>query len=205
MGFKEGGWVFSLFDVIAVSIFIVYCNIALADCTEICNTYSFTKIGEAAFGKCGKYFVEYGIAISQILFPCGYANLIASQIDIILQAWFGWPKETHIYWYVAIALVMIFIPMCFIKDVTVFSKLHLLGDIAVAATVITLGATCASKLASDDIDQSTTISTITPNWAKTLGMTITMLEGVGLVLPIKVSYFLNIRNQWRIKMTFQKL
>jgi hypothetical protein len=31
------------------------------------------------------------------------------------------------------------------------------------------------------------------------------LEGVGLVLPIKVSYFLNIRNQWRIKMTFQKL
>jgi amino acid permease len=184
-GFKEGGWVFSIIDVVAVSIFIVYCNIALADCTEATNSYSFTTIGEKSFGKVGKYAVEYGIAISQILFPCGYANLIASQINQLVQNWAG--IDYNVYWFVGIGLLAIFIPLSYVKDITVFSKLHILGDIAVASTVLVLGGTCISILSENGLNQSGRhMDTFGPGWSKTLGMTITMLEGVGLVLPIKV-------------------
>ena len=66
-GFLLGGWLFSVIAIILVSIIIIYCNISLSDCTEVAKTYSFATVGEKAMGKFGKYFVEYGIAISQVI------------------------------------------------------------------------------------------------------------------------------------------
>ena len=65
-GFLLGGWLFSILSMVGIAFVIAYCNIALAECTEAANTYSFTDIGYKALGKFGKYLVEYGIAISQV-------------------------------------------------------------------------------------------------------------------------------------------
>jgi hypothetical protein len=75
--------------------------------------------------------------------------------------------------------------MVFVRDISYFSKLHLVGDIAVLATVLTLAITSISALINGTA-KGTTMVTITPYWAKTMGMSVSMLEGVGLILPIKV-------------------
>ena len=75
--------------------------------------------------------------------------------------------------------------MVLVRDISYFSKLHLIGDIAVLATVLTLAITSISSLVNGTA-KGTTMVTITPYWAKTMGMSVSMLEGVGLILPIKV-------------------
>jgi proton-coupled amino acid transporter len=67
-GFYLGGWLFSVLSLILVALITGYCNIALASCADEVNSYSFTTIGTKAFGKCGRYIVDYGIAISQVLY-----------------------------------------------------------------------------------------------------------------------------------------
>lgn len=66
-GFENGGWLFSCIAILAVSLIIIYCNISLADCTEEIESFKFHEIGEKALGKFGKYLVEFGIAISQVI------------------------------------------------------------------------------------------------------------------------------------------
>jgi amino acid permease len=65
-GFMEGGWVFSLLSIFSISLIIIYCNIAISECTDAVNSYSFSRIGYKAAGKVGYYLVEFGIAISQV-------------------------------------------------------------------------------------------------------------------------------------------
>lgn len=120
------------------------------------------------------------------MFPCGYVNLICSQLDLIFHIWIpSLDPNTHLYWYFAIGLAVLFIPLCFIRDISYFSKLHILGDIAVLSTVITLSVTAIQVLSGDE-QVGNKIHAISSGWGVTLGMVVTMLEGVSLILPIKV-------------------
>lgn len=67
-GFLIGGWLFSVISIILISMLVAFCNVSLASCAEEADSYSFTTIGFKSLGKFGKYVVEYGIAISQVIF-----------------------------------------------------------------------------------------------------------------------------------------
>jgi hypothetical protein len=81
-GFKNGGWLFSIIGLTAISMFTIYCNIAISACTEAANSFSFSRIGFKAAGKVGYYLVEIGIAISQVILYSNnrYVFLVLMQI-----------------------------------------------------------------------------------------------------------------------------
>ena len=113
--------------------------------------------------------------------------LTVTQIDNIVKIWTGnqFNDDFQIHWYIGIGLFVILIPMSFVRDISKFAKVHIIGDIAVVAVIITLVSTSIYSLTSGE-SKGTHIDMTTKDWPITLGMTVTMLEGVGLVLPIKV-------------------
>jgi hypothetical protein len=118
--------------------------------------------------------------------------LTVTQIDSIVRIWTGHQGDDfHIYWYIGLGLFVILIPMAMVRDISKFSKLHIIGDIAVVSVIITLVATSIYSLSSGQ-SHGTHIDMTTKDWPITLGMTVTMLEGVGLVLPIKVRSYLTV-------------
>jgi len=163
----------------------MFCNISIAKCTEKTNTYILSKIGKEALGSFGKYLVDYGIAISQICFPCSYVNLTATVINMLIQQWFE--LEGDYYWYIAVGQVVIFIPLCFIRKIKYFGQVHLIGDIAVLATVIALLYNSIIQIKDNTSFDFSSFPLINSGWAKVVGMAVTMLEGVGVILPIKES------------------
>ena len=192
-GFMLGGWLFSTIAITLVAIIIAYCNITLASCTDEVKSYSFQKIGQKALGNFGKYLVEYGIAISQvklkiiqICFPCSYANLICTVVGQLLTAWFGIQGDKY-YWLYGFVLFVILIPLCYLRKISAFSQLHIVGDIAVLATVIALLFNSIDIISKDTNFNISNFNMINSGWSKVLGMAVTTLEGVGVILPIKES------------------
>jgi amino acid permease len=167
----------------------MYCNIALAACSDIAKSYVLAEVGRKAFGLPGKVIVEIGIGLAQTLYPCSYVFLTVTQIDSLYRIWTNNSHDDgfHIYWYVGLVLLVILVPMVLVRDISKFNKLHIIGDLAVIAVVLTLTITSVYALSSGT-SKGEYIDMTTSNWPITLGMTVTMLEGVGLVLPIKVKF-----------------
>lgn len=184
-GYKNGGYLFSLIAVFFVTVFCAYCNISISECTDAASSYSFSKIGYKAGGKLGYYMVEIGIAISQICFPCSYANLITQIVNNMINLWLG--NNENYYLYIAISLGVILIPLCLIRNISKLSSLHFIGDLAVLATVISLTYESISLISSDPNFNLDNIKMFNSGWATLLGMSITALEGIGVILPIKES------------------
>ena len=184
-GYKNGGYLFSLIAIFFVTAFCAYCNIAISDCTDVASSYSFSRIGYKAAGKPGFYMVEIGIAISQICFPCSYANLITQIMNNMINSWLGTNENYHLY--IAICLGLILIPLCLLRNINKLASLHFIGDLAVLATVISLTYESISIISTDPNFNFDNIKMFNSGWAKLLGMSITALEGIGVVLPIKES------------------
>jgi hypothetical protein len=44
----------------------MYCNISLANCTDVANSFVLSKVGEKALGLPGKIIVDIGIGTAQV-------------------------------------------------------------------------------------------------------------------------------------------
>lgn len=66
LGFKNGGWLFSIIAIFLINLIVIYCNISISECTDAAASFSFSRIGYKACGKVGFYCVEFGIAFSQV-------------------------------------------------------------------------------------------------------------------------------------------
>jgi proton-coupled amino acid transporter len=182
-GFKNGGWLFSCVAIFFITLFIIYCNISIAECTDPATSYSFSRIGYKAGGNFGYYCVECGIAISQISFTCGYGNIMTQVIDSLIKVWF---KTTETYYiYIACGLGVILIPMCLVRKISKFSNLHIIGDISILCTVSVLAYESINSASKDNSFNLNRLPLISSGWAKLMGMCITSLEGIGVILPIK--------------------
>ena len=104
--------------------------------------------------------------------------------NIVLKTWLN--TDTDFYWYIALAQFVIIFPLCFIRNIKVFSKLSIIGDVAVLLTLITLSYTSIKIISDDKNFNIDNLKLIDVGWAKVIGMCITSLEGIGVLLPIKV-------------------
>jgi hypothetical protein len=108
------------------------------------------------------------------------------QLDTLIRLWMqSIDPNFNIYWIIGLGLFAVLVPMCWIKDISKFNKLHIVGDIAVVAVVLTLAITSIYDLSSGQAHGHDFVA-VTPDWPITLGMSVTMMEGIALVLPIKV-------------------
>jgi proton-coupled amino acid transporter len=101
----------------------------------------------------------------------------------MINIWFG-TEGTH-YFYIALVLGAIVIPLCLIRKINKLSSLHFLGDIAVLATVISLAFESIYGITKDSSFSWDNLQAFKSGWALLLGMSITSLEGIGVILPIK--------------------
>jgi amino acid permease len=65
-GFLNGGWLFTIIVLAIIMCLNAYSMIDICECSEKFDTYSLSKIGYAALGKCGFYFCEFSIAFVQV-------------------------------------------------------------------------------------------------------------------------------------------
>ncbi len=183
-GFEKGGWLFSIIAIFVLCILNIYCNICISECSDPANTYSLARIGDKAMGKFGYYTVQFILAFAQICFPCSYANLSAQIISRLIKIWFGVQEDYYLY--IAIGIGIIVVPMCLIRQISKFSSMHIVGDVAMLATIGCLTYATISIISSDDSWNLDNINMFNNQWYKVVGIAVSSLEGVGTILPIKV-------------------
>lgn len=109
---------------------------------------------------------------------------MAQVLSDIFNHWFG--TDIKYYWYIAIGELIIILPLCYLRDIKVFSNIHIIGDIAVLAVVISLGYAAISGIVEDPNWDFGRLDKFRNDWFKVLGMCVTSLEGIGVLLPVKV-------------------
>jgi proton-coupled amino acid transporter len=77
--------------------------------------------------------------------------------------------------------------MCLVRNISKFSSMHFLGDLAILATVFSLAYESIYQISHEGGFHLDGLKFINTGWAKLLGMSITSLEGIGVILPIKES------------------
>lgn len=112
-------------------------------------------------------------------------NLIATIVGLLLSEWFGIQNDKY-YWLIGFVLLLILIPLCLLRNISAFTQMHIIGDIAVLSTIIALLVNSIGIISKDSIDISK-YKLIDSGWSKILAMSVTCLEGVGVILPIKES------------------
>lgn len=98
----------------------------------------------------------------------------------------------YYYLYIGIALGIVLIPLCLIRNISKFSVFHLLGDISLLATLICLIYESVKSISNNTDFDINKLKMFNSSWAKLLGMGIASTEGIGLILPIKVKKFLTL-------------
>jgi proton-coupled amino acid transporter len=101
-----------------------------------------------------------------------------------MNKWFE--NEIDYFWYIAIAEVFILVPLCYIRNIKVFSSLHLIGDIAILCVVVALGYDSIYHISNNKDFDFGSLKLINNEWFKLLGLCVTSLEGIGVLLPVKV-------------------
>jgi proton-coupled amino acid transporter len=110
--------------------------------------------------------------------------LIATVTGQLLSRWFGIDGGQY-YWYYGVGLLIILIPMCYLRKISAFTQMHVIGDIAVLSTVIALLANSIGIIVDMPSFNLNDYKMIDSGWSKILGMAVSTLEGVGVILPIK--------------------
>jgi hypothetical protein len=87
--------------------------------------------------------------------------------------------------YIGLALGVLLIPICLIRKIEKFTVFHLIGDLALLATLFCLIYESVQALDGKKINFDQ-LKLIDKGWPTLLGMGICSAEGIGLVLPLKV-------------------
>lgn len=95
-------------------------------------------------------------------------------------------SETNHFIYIGIALAILLVPLCLVRNIQKFSVFHLLGDLSLIATLFALTYESIKTLSNNTDFDFKELKLFNSDWAKLLGMGIASSEGIGLILPIKV-------------------
>jgi len=114
--------------------------------------------------------------------------LIAQVLSELFNIWFKNSTKVDYFWYIAIGEVVVILPLCYLRDIKVFTKMHIVGDIAVLCTVFALGYNSIYDISQKSHFDFGSLKLINNHWYMVLGMCLTALEGVGVLLPLKVFF-----------------
>lgn len=191
--FKNGGYVFTPFTLIASLIVTLYCAKLLLAVNETLGGGSFPEMGFKAYGKPGRVFVEIVLVASQFGFCTAYVYFLASQIGgiggviqcitsdnpdtceggTVINKWIWMPICMAIY-----------VPLVMVRKIEVFAATHVFGDVMIIITFIVIVAYASASLSNNGL-QMEGIKPIDSNWAEAIGFSVYTYEGIGVILPIR--------------------
>ena len=175
-------------------ILTIYCTSLLLQCAEN-HGNSFSEIAEAAFGSKMKLLTEILIIASQMAFCTNYVYFISSQMGSVMNCAKSDADPTtcaldadvydqvHIWYFLPILLV-IYVPLVWIRDMSKLAWTHLVGDVIIIAVVVSIFAYAGIHVA----DNSGTLyfnPPITTQVVSAVPYCAFAFEGVAVVLPLR--------------------
>lgn len=129
-------------------ILTLYCAKLLLECAED-HGDSYTEIAESAYGPKMKKLTEWLIIGSQLGFCTNYVYFISSQMGSVINCsrsgadvatcW----KPDIIYdevqlWYFLPMLMLIYVPLCWIRNMEKLAFTHLISDVIIFVVIISI-------------------------------------------------------------------
>lgn len=189
--FYNGGYIFTPFTLVGSLMVTLYCAKLLLITHERLNGGSFPEMGEKAYGKPGKLFVEIVLVASQFGFCTAYVYFIASQIGGIggvIQCISSTLDDcsdgsaTNPWIWMPICMA-IYVPLVMVRKIEVFAATHVFGDVMIIITIIVIMGYASASLHNNGV-QIDGVAPIGEYWADAIGFSVYTYEGIGVILPI---------------------
>lgn len=138
-GIKEGGWVSISFFILTTFVSI-YTSKLLIECLYYKQgerLSQFADIGEASFGKSGRYFANFFSASVSLSSPCIYILLTGNNVFAVLKQTLNRDILTEQYW-IAIAGVVVLVPFALAKTLKEVALLGVFGAFTTLFVVLTV-------------------------------------------------------------------
>lgn len=177
----NGGYIFS-----AVALFLSYLL------TLICAKKlllvakdipgNFSEIGMKLYGTKGRVAADVSIVLSQVGFVTAYVAFISTSLSEVIQQSTG-AKEPINHWYFGLLCAIIYIPLCWVRNIAVFNKTHLFADIIIVimiTSVIVYGIIHAVEHGGGQHLEPLNTSA----FLEMVGFAVYSYEGIGIVLPV---------------------
>lgn len=127
----------------------LYCTKLLLECADHLQSDSFSDIADAAYGPKMKRLTEILIICSQLGFCINYIYFISSQIGSIFTCskdgadastcgLAAEVKENFQLWYFLPALMVVYLPLVWIRNIDTLAFTHLIGDVIIVTVVVVI-------------------------------------------------------------------
>jgi len=189
--FKNGGYIFAPITLIVSMFVTLYCAGLLIKTHDKVGG-SFPEMGEKAYGRPGKIFVEVCLVASQFSFCIAYVYFIASQIGAaggVIPCITGDNSQcdggTIINRWIWLPICMvIYVPLVMVRRIEVFAATHFFGDCMIIITIIILFIYAGANINKNGI-QMEGIAPAGPFLGTAIGFSVYTYEGIGVIIPIK--------------------
>jgi len=193
--FAQGGLMFSCLLIITVFILSMYSMVLLIDCADHAeqhknNTrmHTFGSIGRLALGKLGSALVNISVFFAQLGFCSVYCVFVSKNLSDMVNSWtkFTISETTILY-----VLIPFLIPISWVKQLKSLSPAIILANLCISAATVLIIIIAVGVVAlfgtSANLVTSESLIINNKTWPLTLGFTLYVWEGIGLVIPIKNS------------------
>ena len=178
--FADGGYGMS-------SIFAVFsgCISCLGACMLVdvglaTNIYSYPLAVEKVLGRNSRIAIDFFIASTQFSIIISHINFLLESCKVTIDSLFD--TDSSIVFY-AIVIVICYTLMSWVRNLAKFSFTFMIGLIMLFSCVVYVSI-YAVKVLGEATEPAPGIEFISPGYIGTLGFTIYMYEGIGIVMPI---------------------
>lgn len=179
--FQNGGLGVTPIFIITSAVISTYCVGKLVDTGLAKQLYSYSLIVERAFGKKGRFILDFMIALTQFSFTIAGIIFIVSSFKITVDTLFSVDSNPWIYGGV---IVLIYTPISWVRNIAKFSFTFMLGNILILMAVLFVSVYCCMVLARQD-GIAEGVKLINENeYLTAVGMSVYCFEGIGIVMPV---------------------
>lgn len=180
--FLNGGMLFSLLTLLAVSLISYYCFLLLTT-SRLKLKGSFAQMGEMTYGPVMRFLINSSLVVSQIGFASAYIVFTSENLQAFILAVSKCKTFIDIRLMILMQLV-IFLPLSLYRNLNNISYIVYIADIFIVLGLIYLYyfdiATLVSQGGVSDITMFNPKS-----WTLFIGTAIFTFEGIGLIIPIQ--------------------
>jgi amino acid permease len=171
----------------------LYCTSLILECsTEHGDSYS--DIAVAAYGPKMKILTEILIIASQMSFCVNYCYFITSQMGSVINCSYAdadpitcnkpiFVKEQVTLWYFLPILMLIYVPLVWIRSMEKLAFTHVISDILILTVVTAIFIFGGINIA--DQGKVTVNPLVTPLFYKAIPYSAFAFEGVAVVIPLR--------------------
>jgi len=180
--FESGGYLFSPI------VLVLSALVQMISATKLVRTglhlglTSYSLIALKTLGTRGKQLLDLMIATTQFSFSLSLVTYITQSWKIIALSVFG--LDVHI-WSIAYLLMMILVPIAWVRNISKFSFTFLMGNLLILATLVTVVIVLSVKLYDRGGSLGNNLLALNSSQCMSMvGFSCYTFEGIGVVMPI---------------------